>query len=793
MPYLPSSTIQSRGKSPFPDMESISKDDKQKYQYNFDVVRAGYSAYVNNETCVNIDNINDYLDALRACARGREPIEELKGYFSGAEFKDTKADSDNDVDIANAAEASRKGWFTGIFERVSPVPNMLTMAKSRFMPVDNDVKAVCVDIDASVEETKKMNEAYAKVKYKPVTDFMRKLGGLPASDNGIITDSYQGLMEIKKEGGFKPQRIIAVEELIKHTEDISYWSQSLKEKFFEGVFIDGCAMAHAKYDRRLGKVLWERLDPKHSGAQYSDYNDFRDSDFYFTLEYPTLNKIREIKDYVTNGEKTLDLEGLREIANAYKEYSTNSKEVNYGTLYTDQIQQHFKGLEPKVCVMHFYWIDVENTKESEYTNSKGKKARVPYTEGQEGNDRYKVIKNRTLKKYECSWIVGTNWIYDYGVCPNQAFKDKKVPVLGFVGYMLEEQSYVERLRPIARVFAVSWLRFVNAMAKAQADFYVIDVAKLTEVSDGGKKYSPTQMIQMMRQENVFFYMGDGMQQGGTNVPITRVAGTLTDDVMKELNIMEQLLRQAEVITGLSPVSLGASPNPNAPVKTTQIGLISTDASLAYLQNIVMTMKGYLAEVSIPMIATLIKADTEAAKAYAKVIGEDDVQSIKDSYDSISDIGIKLMPRPDDKLRERLLAYAQAEAGKGTLSSINLGWIDYQLNNGGNFLTILLKMDYLIRQKEKQLHQQQLELVDRQTQGNKEAAQVQAQAQQQTQAMKEKSEQNNIKSKAQADLMIANNNSRNEIAKMAADYKMQKGEDPGMILAALLKTSQGAMS
>lgn len=791
MPYLPSESIQSRGKSPFPDMEEVPKEAKQKHQYNLDVAQAMYSAYVNNETCVNVDNVNDYLDNLRACARGREPVEELKGYFSGAEFVNQESDSSNDVDIRSAAEASRKGWFTGVWERVTPVPNMLTMAKSKFMPVDNDVKAICVDVDASLEETRKMNKAYAKVRFKPVTDMMRKLGGLPTSDDSILTDSYQGLLEIKKEGGFRPQRIIAIEELVKHTEDISYWSQSLKEKFFEGLFIDGCAMAHAKYDRRLEKVVWERLDPKHSGAQYSEYNDFRDSYFYFHLEYPTLNKIREIQDSVTNGERTLDQDGLREIANTYRDYGNNARDVDYNTLYTDQVQRRYKGIEPKVCVMHCYWIDVENTKESEYTNSKGKKARVPYSEGQEGNDRYRVIKNRTLKKYECSWIVGTKWIYDYGVCPNQAFKDKKIPLLGFVGVMLEEQSYVERLRPIARVFSVAWLRFVNAMAKAQADFYAIDVGRLAEITDGGKKYSPTQVIKMLRQENVFMYLGDGMNQGGTNIPITKVAGTLTEDVMKELGIMEEQLRIAEIVTGLSPISLGASPNPNAPVKTTQIGLMSTDSSLSFLFNAVMTMKGYLAETSIPMIASLIKADPSAAEAYAKVIGEDDVQSIKESFDAISDIGIKMQPRPDDKLRERFLSYVQAEAAKGTLTSINLGWIDYQLSYGGNFLTILLKTDYLIRQEKKRQHQQQLELIDRQTEGNKQAAQVQAQSAQQIQAMKDKSEQNNMMIKGKIEQDNANNQSKNELIKIMADYKLQKGEDPGQILASLIGANKGA--
>lgn len=777
MAQIPSDKIQPRAGHIFPDMESIPYQDKQKPDYNIQICKAIYSQYTGNKTDVAYSDVDDYVDSLRLIAQGKQSAEQYKDFFTGGDIPSPTVLNDSDTALKSNAEASRKGWFTGYWKALSVIPNMKTRVKGEFLKNDSDIKTFCTDVDASVDELYRMNKEWVKnsPKYKPVFNMLRQTIGLP-TDNEITTDSYEALLDIKNEGGFKENYMLAVDEAISHTEDVSNWKTSLKEQHFDDLFDLGCAFNVLDYDVSDCKVIWKYVDPKNVINQFTTQKDGSDSQYFGWFEYPSLNYIREIQDRVWNGNGYgINKEQFGQIAKQYEGYLSN---VN-SRYFTNKSSSRDE-IDITTCVMRLRWIDVEKRRESEYTN-KGVTSRVPYKEGHEKNKAYKIIETRELKEYNCSWLVGTEFCWDFGVAKNQAFVNGK-PTLRYAMYKLKEESYIERLVPIAHLFAISWLNFINFAAKAQKDFTMINVDRLSGYGDGDKKFEPALALKMLRQELVLFHKDPPINQGGTNDPIKFVKGVALEQMMSELAIMERLLKVAEYITGLSPMTMGATPEDTIPVRTALASINSSNVALSYLMNGVMIMKSKLAEQTIPMLSNLFEVEEKSVKYYSKVIGREDVESIKKHRESLSSLGIKLYPRPTDEMKDNLAAQIDMITQQQLLDPVTALRIKYQLFHGSQFMAILHKVDFKVRQEKDRQFKEKQALLKEQADGNDRAARTQIEGQQMLQNNEIQMNDALETKKAQMQSVNDNNNFANEAIKMILMEKEKKGENIEEMLA-----------
>ena len=779
MANIPNEDIQARNGYLFADMENTPASEKEKPEYALKQIKAVFSQYANNKGDVPYSGedgktLDEKVDQLRLIAMGRQSAQQYKDYFTGGELPSLTVLNDLDTTLDANAQASRKGWFTGIWDIVSPIPNMMRKALGEFLKYDNDIKAYCVDADATSRELFRMNKEWVKYKGRNAINGLRKLSGLPVH-NDATTDSYEALQDIKNEGGYKDRLAIAIEQAIQHTEDISDWKMSQKEKLFKDIFTIGVAFATCDYDETNCKVVWTYRDVKDFGCQLSYEKDYKDIQCIYWFEYTSLNRIREIQDKLTDGKKVgLTKEDFEQIANTYKDYSANANSIWY------RDKDISGAMDFNVCTMHMRIFDVEKERSLEYKNKGNKVTRMPYREGYEKDKKYKLIENRRLKRYDVSWIVGTDFVWNYGWAKNQAYIGNK-PTLGFGAYKTWEKPPIEGLVPIAHLFAISWINFGNKLLKSLPDFIAVNRLKIAQFSDGDKQYDPLLALKMLRQELVYFYDSDE-NTGGDNVPIKKIDGTKFEDIMSELQFMEGLLRQAEIITGISPMNYGVSPDPKLPVRNAMATMNSSNVTMSFLMNAVMVIKSRLAEHSIPMIANLINIDEKAFENYAKVIGEDDAKVIRDNRDGVSSLGIKLYPRPTDEMKQNLVEYAKVAMQQGYIDIAKVMNIEYHLYRGGNYLELAIKLDFWIRQEKKRQTEEKRMMLQEQAKGNEKAAQVQAQAQEKIQQDKMRAEQSMQSAKAFGQTVVDDNKAINDIKQALVDMKVAKGEDPTQLIA-----------
>jgi hypothetical protein len=785
MANIPDEGIQIRSGNIFPDMENIPYKDKQKAKYAIQVHKAIYTKFTENSCEIPYSSgdriYGEKIDTLRIISQGKNSAEQYKDIFAGNELPSLNLMNDLDTSLIANSGSGRKGWMGSYWDILTPIANMKQRCKGEFLKNDVDVKTFCTDVDATAKETFRMNLEWVKSnkKTRGITNMLRATAGLPQQEESI-TDSYEALKEIKDEGGFKDRYMIGADQIISHTEDVSDWKLYLKEENFDDLFDIGVSFNVLDYDYSDCKVIWKYIDPKDIILQRTERKDGKDSHIFGWFEYVSLNKIREIQDKITNGEKYgLDKDDFDSIASKYKNYSGNDSARYYTNKYSIEDE-----IDIKVCVMRLRWIDVEKEKETEYTN-KGRTTRISYKEGHEKNKSYKVIQTRVLKRYDSTWLVGTDFVWDFGTAKNQAYVNGK-PTLGYAMFSLKEKSYIERLVPIAHSFAIHWLKFVSYSTKLQKSFLAVNYDRMAQYGDGDKKYQMDMAIKMLRQNLIYFYRDEaGLQPGGgDNVPVKVIKGIEMDTMMAELNVMEYLLKLAEYITGLSPMSYGATPDKNLPVRTALASMNSSNVALSYIMNAVMVMKTNLAEQTVPMVSNLLEVEDKSYKYYSKVIGQDDVDAVKEHRESLSALGIKMYPRPTDEMKDRLSTKLEIITQQGLLDPITSMKLEYQLYHGSNFMEVLHKIDYKVRQEQERQFKEKQALIDRQSQGNAQAAQVQAESEQKIQAVKMQTDNNLQMKKAQTEALNSEINSVNKLKEIALQDKLNKGEDVKEFLAEL---------
>lgn len=775
MANLPDENIQVRSGFIFPDMENISYEEKQKPSYFLKVVKAIYSAYTNNTCDLPYSGPNttldSYVDNLRTIAHGRQGPEFYKDILLGGEVKIPNLMSDNDVEMDKVADASRKGWMIGYWDTLNPMQHIITKCLGELYKYDTDIKAFCTNIDANDNELLSFHKEWVdnNPSTSGVLNLLRSSAGIPQQKSMGLT--YEQLSDIRFEGGFKESYINGIEQIISHTADISNWVE-LKEKLFKDLFEIGCTWAFLDHNYTTNKVEWKYLDLKDVIQQISSYKNSSDAQFFGWITYLSLNKIREVQDMVWNGTGFgLTPDDLSQIATKYKTYLNNDK----SQWDSNKNYNPNESIDVTTCVVNMRWLDVEKIKKSEY---KGKL--IEYKPGHEKNKSYTVSETRQIKVYECKWLLGTDFIWDYGCMPNQMFINEE-PSLGYAMFKLQEKSMLERVIPLIHLYAISFLKAVNSMAKSQDDFYDINAEALAMFADGDKKYDPLDMLRFLRQENAFIHYGNA-NTGGDGSAIKKIDGTSLEDFQKHFVMMEMYMKQIEVMTGISAISLGQTPEARVGVRTTLASMNASNTAMSYIYNCIMEMKSKLSEQTIQMATNLLEVDDKAKESYSMVIGKELVSDIIDNVHNVSTLGIKMYPQPTDDMKEDIKNYLQYAIQQGAIDGAMALRTQYQLYRGGNFYQVIYKLEYLIKEEQKRQKAEKEAMIDRQTEGNKQAAQVQAESQQAIEQAKMQSDNNLENKKTINTLMASDNQFANDMKKIVMEDMTSKGEDPTQILA-----------
>lgn len=705
------------GDFPFPN--SAINPKLKDADYCRQVAEAIFSMYQKGGTAWGIDSLG-HFDEMRNYSNGMQDTSQYKSFIQA----DESVTADGSFTIWDSNDftktAKRKGWYNLMFQNLSPAAKILSSLHGLLDKLDYDILADTIDADSRglVEfmKYKKFHEAKDakfQVEYK-------KKAGIPVDEQTNFPKTKEELDAFEAREGFKLNVAKSMQKLLRHTFQISAWDSVVRKKLLDDLItIEYCTgMDYFDDETQTFKGMW--LDPAKTVIQFSNEFDYSDSEYAGYFENMTISNVRRKCSGIKEDE-------LIALAKNYKGRFGNpaSWEERYSAL--DPETGYCGCGDWKTCVFHTYWIDDDSYRDIYWKGKNnlrildiGYNSEVtPLTDSQKTRGfKQEINKTNVRQVYQCTWVVDSNVVFDYGKYYMGARPEMTKPKLPIHAEQLLQPSIIYRLKPIFDHIAIAWLQFQNDLANMVQRGYAINMAMLMNVSMNGKDLDPANVLTLWKQKGLFPYMlsPNGNYQGGMSLPVTPIEGGLGKRVEETMMQFQFYYRQIEDTVGINPLALGASPDPQAPVSTSEAALRATSNVLKPLVDSLFELKESLASSLCLRIQIGLRVSDTIRKAYAGVVNPSDIKTMILAEQSGTKYGIMLRARPDDKQRANIIRYMEIAIQAGTITPPDAMYFSERIESGADITEIRQEIDYAIQKALEKQQKVQLDNIKAQNDG-----------------------------------------------------------------------------
>jgi hypothetical protein len=708
----------------FPNYKVNPKNKKEK-EYCIDVARTIYAKHIQGRTGIPLTLASEY-DTNRMYGSSTQPASIYMDRFLEDQSKNSNTSQYDSNSLTNK-NIAREGWMNVDWTPLNLMAKIKNALHGLYDNAEYDISARATDQKAGAER-EEMKLIYLLYKhFGAQLEQMNMIAGLPYFEPDFIPETEVELSIYENAGGFKLINEIAIEEIISHTFDISDW-RDIKEKLIDDAVEVGRIAILETFDDATQKIMANYLtpDPRLLIIQKSDHWDYKDAEYGAYLSWEKISYLRT---------KGISENILCEVAEKYCGINGNPMRTNwsYYNLYENNT---WKYDDFRVPVLKTYWIDFDESKKLIYTTLEGRTRvkQIDYDEKVKEKDKTKLDYTAKRKLYQCSWIIDTDYAYDFGLAYNQT-KNPKLPIQV---RELRTAPLVSVLRPHIDQINLAWFKFQNALAQLRIMGYAIDIDALDNVElSSGEKLDQLTLIRMAGTIGILPFRRlrfDGSLQSMASSPVTELPsgmGKVLDDIMQ---VFQWEYAHIELLTGLNQTFLGGLPAPRTGKAVVEAAVNNSSNVTRPIIDCIMQLKSSLAESIANGSNVLLKTNKTAQESYAKVIGESKVEVMKIASQH-AEYGIKLEPRPTDadwaKLNEYInYALASGRDGRPTLDIGVAFQIEQLKQNGMNLKQITLYIMNALRKIKKQDLQKQILLTQQQQDNNMALMQAKSKAGQQ---------------------------------------------------------------
>lgn len=727
--------------------------DKKDGEYCKNWATAIFALYARNRTAWGA-NAYDKFQELRDYSNGLQSTDRYKKWLlndigTGADST-VAVDSFDSLPISRVAK--REGWYNVMWQNISPAPRIMSALHGQFDKLDFDLYVDCIDPDSRALEEHAAFLALVEAQTASWQDKIKKDLGIPVDQNVIRPKSLEELDVMKARGGFKLNVSRAMQKLVRYSFDISRWDNVVREKVIDDLICLGYGAVRDYFDTEDNKFKTKWLDPARTVIQFSNEHDYCDSEYggYFSLW--TISNLKKKLPKVDNDDWLALAKGcIGQYGNPSGNWDSRYSELDPSTrLYG------YDGF--KVPVFEAEWIDVDIKKKLYYNSKYGRKSIIDLGYDSEVKELSQDLKNKgasqELKNIsvrlvrQCSWVVGTDHCFDWGVVKMASRENYSKPQLSFHVEQLLQPSIIERLIPILDQIEITFLRYQNSLAKMVENGYAINTSMLGNVTFGGKKLKPAEVIRLFKETGYFLYQysaGTGLYTGGAATPITAIEGGMKNRVTETIQMLEMWMKEIDNTIGINALTLERIPDPNAPADTINKALLGVSNVIKPILDACFEVKQSAGECIMRRIQIGVRTSEDIRKAYTGVIGPTDMEAIKLMEADSPKYGMTLKPRPDARAKMRFekwidIALANTREQRPGIELNDAIYFMSQLENGVDLLDLEKQLEYTI-EKNKQEAQAQAEKM----------IQLQGQTNMQNEQAKMQSELTKIKAQAEASM------------------------------------------
>lgn len=667
-------------------------------------VRYMFSNYVRGVDGIKYTSRGDF-ENLRLYAAGRQAEEKYHPYFFGSSQTAGNTFNNSGVDVGGVTEQKfdSKEWARKALGHInwkimSPMPKIMNKVLSSFYGNSYDINIECVDENSISEQENNKWLAWVESQEEYIA-FMQQVSaqvGVSFTPPNKKIGTIDELELMEANGGFKLNYAKEGEKIIKDAWNISN-EEELDEKIIKDIVTLNVGAYRVYYDREVGKEMFRYIDPVYSGIQYSRHNDFRDSSYAYELTFIPAYKLQSYG---------IDITQVPSIAQRYAgQYGNPEWEDSYSSLGTAGAELNCGFFT--VPVLDIEWIDVDTEKKVKFANKYGQERVREYEPG-ENTAGKQYIETKLPRIYQAKWVVDTDFIYEWGLKPNQPKKEKNQSLLSF--HFIKgktEQSLVEQLVPVLDNFQLNWLKLQDAIASSVKSGYAIEFEALQGLRMGGGKLDPLDMLAIHRVTGNMYYTRKSRHTNATTSkpiePLQNGIGTAIADFINALDIDAKLM---EEITGINPVSLGSTADPRAGKAVTEMAVSSSGSPIKNTFDKTFQLKAHASLDLLQRVQLDLKNSPTVRKRYAAVVGELGVQTMVLAEGKGVSFGTKLVARPRQEdiasIKNYIaIALQSGKNGQPGLSIPEAMYVERRLSEGANLVEIEQYVRFQIKKAEEQ--------------------------------------------------------------------------------------------
>lgn len=554
------------------------------------------------------------------------------------------------------SNGEREGFYNLPWDNLAILPKF----KRVFMNLVHQELKVLAN---SIDERSTSKKAYIKHRLWALNQMRPYLEALKKTQPGMelpfmqefIPEDMDELDMYEKVGGIKLPEEIAWERLIEYS--LKCGNMAEIQRRIENDFFDhGAGVVMDVMDPNTQKIVPKYIDYLYYITQRTGFSDNSKSDFDAHVEWYTFGDLRN----ATKGQITD--EKLLEIANFYFNVSPSTLLNNSDTDYWyNTVFASYNNM--KIPVLHCNVVSVDMQVHQERTAHNQVYIYKEDFDYNKNNENRKTKVTSLKVRRMCSWIIGTNSCFNFGLqndIPRPSKGECRSP---YHLYKVTNKSMCASVIPNVDQIQNAWNRLNNAISMASPSGVAINISAIQGMKLGKQDMSELEILDIRRATGDLLYKSTthyNGQPGGAPVGagiMQELKGGMGEYGVEQLMIIEKNLGFIRDIIGIGNAADPTANDADNPVKTSQTQYAQTEGSLdLYRHGYRQILQSLGKNISLRYKIASMFAEWEEMD---DVIGAPDAQLIRLSKDmSAMNMGIFFDAKPDSEQRARILVMAE---------------------------------------------------------------------------------------------------------------------------------------
>lgn len=452
-----------------------------------------------------------------------------------------------------------------------------------------------------------------------------------------------------------------------------------------------------------GKIVFRKIRPDQLLTSYCVERDFSDAIHLGEIREMTLADLVKVWPDV-------DDDILQDIYDKVKNGSGYKMEPSFRVGEYNYDKMTISVVDLELISYNDYWVETRIDK-------RGNKQVNMVDEPKSARNKYE--KRRFKCIYKVSYVVGTDYIFNYGLATDMKRKRSSLQETTFSYHIetidlhhMKTTGIMELIIPVADAIQVDWLKLQQLKAEARPKGITIEIGALEGVAigSGGDKWHPLDIIDLFNKKGTLIYREEDQTGQRRNYrPIQELENGISRDAAFLFESIQANIQFIRDITGLNEFTDGSTPHQDSLTTPAQMAYEATNNALADIINAEKSLMKRLSSAVMLRLQAIVKNHPVEGyiKTYQSALGKETIDFFRASPDmAMIDFGLELEERPDDMKKQNLLARAERLAGEGMIDVEDLVMIENTQNLKAAQSLLAYKIKKRRREREEEAMRQQ---------------------------------------------------------------------------------------